>query len=1595
VVEPSQIPARTGGYAFAGWATESPAGSLYTFSTAVTGNKTLYAKWTVVTYTVTLECMNDEYSEVGSLTQSAQRVTVAGISWNTLIPDQTVEGGRPFAAGNVPSRAGYTFDKWYTDMLFQTEWDMGVGRVTEDMTLYGKWTANIYTVTFDDGVETGQADSITGMPSPDTQTILHLNRAARPETDPMRSGGYAFAGWGVQASADNYDLYDFATLLTGNKTLYAKWTPVTYTVTLECMNDEYNQEGSLDRAAQTVVVTGISWDTIIPPQTVTGAQTFISGSNTPSRAGYTFDEWNTALGVGGQPWDMGVGKVTSNMTLYAKWQANVYTVSFDANGEAGADNIPDDQTVLHLHRVQVPTQSPMAPGKTFLGWHTDIEGTIPYNFTTMITEDRTLYAKWGMPDATITLDFQDGITSNTAILCMRNQIVPQQSSLGAGNIPLRTGYAFGGWWTAVSEGTIWNMGSTQVTGNQTLYARWTAVGSGGGMNTVSFSAGAVEGVTGLPASQAVANGGLAVPPASNPVRTGYVFMGWTTGSVVGPAYNWMTTLTSDLTLYASWIADSLSNATVTLVFQDGSTPNMVIPSAAGSILPQQPGLGAGNVPSRQGYTFTGWWTEAVSGGSQWLMASAASPAGSTTLYARWTPGGGSASVYTVSFTSGAEGVSNLPLMQTVVHGGAAIQPSQIPLRSGYFFTGWAFGSSSGPSYNWAGAVTSNIVLYAKWTAADATVILDFQDSQTASLPITCMTGGPVPQQSSLGAGNIPSRTGYVFTGWWTTATTGGTLWNMASTPVTTTGTTTLYARWSAGDGTTQYTVIFNQGTGDTVTNMPAGQIIAHNSAAMLPSGIPARTGYNFLGWGTSPDEGVTALYTFSTPVTSSITLYAKWAAHVPQTVTLKFNDTVTPDKTADCIVGQIIPQQDGLGNWNEPPERAGYNFSGWWTTALAGGTRWNMANDTVSAGLINLYARWSPVSYTVTFSAGGVSDVSGIPQDQTVFRDQAVVEPSQIPVRTGGYAFAGWATESPAGSLYTFSTAVTGNLTLYAKWNVVTYTVTLEYMNDEYLETGALDRAAQVATVSNISWGATIAHQNVTGQSVSSSPAPNTPTRAGHTFEGWYTAVMGGALWDMAVNTVTANQTLYARWTAHSYTINFNAGSSPGSVTGMPDGAGNPQSVRYLNRAGRPSDPAWNTGAYTFAGWSEDVSEGSYTLYNFNTLVTSNKTLYAKWNAVTYTVTLECMNDEYSSSGSLSKNAQTITVTGIGYNQVILQQAGLGTGNVPVKAGWNFAGWRTSLAVGAEDWTMDTGVTADRTLYAWWTLGSHTVTFSPGTGVLDAGDMPLPQTVPHLSRAVLPSVEPWRPANSFEGWYKEADYTTPFNFNDLITQNTTIYAKWHTTLLKTVTLINPHTMETIVKRVDIGVTYTPSDDNTLMSKLNDEWEVAGWYLPGEEYTTITSIQVNEDVTLRARTQPHTVKYWVPQVTGTTPMLYILPRVMEIDADLLSRSTVNYGYFTSWPSGAWGQVMAISPYPANDNDKYFTTQVEHGALAPQFLIWTAATGGAFAGDIYFRAEGGTPNNGRKDWRTVSQSGAEFSFNTARITADTELYLPDSQ
>ena len=333
---------------------------------------------------------------------------------------------------------------------------------------------------------------------------------------------------------------------------------------------------------------------------------------------------------------------------------------------------------------------------------------------------------------------------------------------------------------------------------------------------------------------------------------------------------------------------------------------------------------------------------------------------------------------------------------------------------------------------------------------------------------------------------------------------------------------------------------------------------------------------------------------------------------------------------------------------------------------------------------------------------------------------------------------------------------------------------------------------------------------------------PDSPTKRGYIFNGW---LNGGTPYDFTQN-VTQNIHLTADWTPKSYTVKFdtNGGTAIADKTLTWDD-------KVLDGVSDPEKPG-----YDFAGWTFDggnvLTRTTYANLAADDTVTSI-TLTAQWTLHLYTVTLDANGGTFDASGStVAQDTMQVTYGG-NFDQM----------PIPRYKGYFFRGWYDEQwggrQYGDEDgrgtYTYDK--TEDCTLYALWEEAPLcTVTFNPNGGTLTGAETCQEKQNERIQK---PYEEPIREGYYFRGWYKDADCTQMWDFDDPIPGNMTLYAGWD--ILSYVIRVRLENGEQdIIINQNYGTPVTVPDDPT-----REGYTFIGWDIPfpakmPAKITTITA-----------------------------------------------------------------------------------------------------------------------------------------------------------
>ena len=798
-----------------------------------------------------------------------------------------------------------------------------------------------------------------------------------------------------------------------------------------------------------------------------------------------------------------------------------------------------------------------------------------------MASNATLYAKWTAKEYALVVNPNGGVYQGSSEPVTKSpKLVFNSGNWWSIGVPVRSGYAFAGWYTAASGGTMvygangervtgsyWNENKQYIhDGDLTVYARWTA-------KTYAVTLDKQGGTGG--GDSVTATYDSTMPSATMPTRTGYTFGGYYDAANGGgtqyykangaSARSW--NIASNATLYAMWTAKTYNftrnpnGGTL-----NGSSSSVTISSDAQTPLT----YGKGNywtigVPVRTGYTFEGWFTTASGGtmvygadgkcvpGDYWNEGKQYIHDGNLTVYAHWT-----ATTYTVTLDKqGGTGGSG----SVTATYDAAMPSAAMPARTGYTFGGYYDAANGGGAQYYRADGTSArkwdkasaTTLYAKWTAKTYAVTLDRQGGTGGSVSVTATYDSAMPSAT------MPTRTGYAFGGYFTETGGKGVMYYNAngssarSWPIA--EAKTLYAKWTAKT----YNFTRNP-NGGTINGSTSALTISSDAATPLTfdkgyywsvgGQIPERAGYTFAGWYTAASDGTIVYDAEGIREVGDywnegkqyihdgdLSVYAHWTA---KTYEVSFSNNWS--EAGGEMKNESFTYDEAKALSSNAFERAGYMFAGWATSA-DGQVEYTdgqvVSNLTTTAkGVVPLFAKWTPNEYEVSFS-NNWSEAGGTMPNESFEYDEAKALSSNAFERAG-YVFAGWATNSNAEAAYTdgqvvsnLTAAASGLVQLYATWSELRFVA--------FDGHGADDPSAMAEDVMTFVGAETQALVS------------NKFAKTGYTFAGWATNETAAAALDFAYTngqeTVGTNlwmgagetNVLYAVWNTNTYTVVFDA----------------------------------------------------------------------------------------------------------------------------------------------------------------------------------------------------------------------------------------------------------------------------------------------------------------------------------------------------------------------------------------------------------------------------------------------------------------------
>jgi uncharacterized repeat protein (TIGR02543 family) len=412
------------------------------------GDHTLHAQWARNSFTVTFDGNGG-----GAPSPEAKAVTYGALYG----PLATV------------SRPGYTFSGWYT-----TSGAVGGAEVTSgtivataaDHVLYARWTENsTYTVKYD--MNGGTPATIA-----DRTGVKWTDAGLLPANDPTRAG-YAFAGW--QVTAGGSDTGDKGSVGPGDTYGSLAKNDKTGAITLTARWKARGYKLSFDKNAA---------DTSAPSKTdmsVTYGAPY-GELATVARTGYAFAGWyTTSAATGGTEVTSGTTVTTpGDHTLYARWAANTYVVTFNKGDTGEAEvTLPNPVTFPVVYGGGYGTAVDAVASRTgyfFTGWWSRATGGTVVTSAAIVktAADHKLYARWS--NKSVLVNYYRNHDGGDATL-LASKPAMFDGTLPTYAAPTRAGYDFDGWTTVRgAHGQPYKPGETVVRteGPLDLYAHWSA-----------------------------------------------------------------------------------------------------------------------------------------------------------------------------------------------------------------------------------------------------------------------------------------------------------------------------------------------------------------------------------------------------------------------------------------------------------------------------------------------------------------------------------------------------------------------------------------------------------------------------------------------------------------------------------------------------------------------------------------------------------------------------------------------------------------------------------------------------------------------------------------------------------------------------------------------------------------------------------------------------------------------------------------------------------------------------------------------------------------------------------------------------------------
>ena len=918
---------------------------------------------------------------------------------------------------------------------------------------------------------------------------------------------------------------------------------------------------------------------------------------TPTKIGYSFKGWYFDAGLTNPVTEDII--IEGDVSLFAKWEINQYTITFDTNGGNEMTSIKAN------YNTELKLDDPVKRGYEFQGWYIDED--LKEKFDDKIPgEDITVYAKW--KECKLSIIFNANASDVTGEMGKPTFNTEDEKLNLPESTYVREGYIFKGW-SRTPNGIVEFENKANISSlldeskEVTLYAVWEAKEYE--IHFVSNGLAYGEDIK-VKYDQNI------VLPQTNPTKDGHEFLGWgqyklTTDSVfaenkvyytydltskiysvsdvtIGEAINANTyyeatvfTTTNkmpngNLQLNAIW---SKNSYTISFNTNGAGTLNSITqPFNSSIVLPSN--------LSKTGYTFAGWFKDE---GLTIRFDSTSMPLNGATLYAKW-----EANKYSIYFDANL-GNGTTTKVDATYDVETTLTTNGFS-KVGYSFVGWnTKADGSGTSYtdgqtikNLLSENGASLTLYAVWEANTNTKYVvniyrrtlegtlerlqSYEDSGVSDTEVTLslmdFEGFITPTNQNIFVKADGSATIDV-----------------------------VYERQS-------YKVIFTATHPDTHESITSSDIdVKYEGSIIFPSSYNIKN-YSLV-W-KYDGEVVNA----DTKVTEDMTLVAEYI-RIEKTIVIHSEgqqNVEIPNVDAGINVLTLLSEQ---------PSKVGYSFGGWYLDS-------NFETELTSTYVmpednLDIYVKWNINQYTISFDSG----VTSITQNYGT----SVTLPT--PSKTG-YIFGGWLRNGQPYSVTTMPAE--DGISLTAKWDPITYSIVFDSNGG----------SGTTSSINNVKYDTKV------------NLSSNGFERKGYSFLGWSTSKTDTSnllLNTQEVENLTSENdgvvTLYAVWEINTYTYNFIVVDNEGNTVETLSS----QSLHYDVQVTIPNTNKQDEypTSYTFDGWYSDASCTSKVDVDKNAFTTNSSNVvnyYCKYSTESYIVQFRNGNDgiifETTSEGDINKN---------------------------------------------------------------------------------------------------------------------------------------------------------------------------------------------------------------------------------------------------------------------------------------------------------------------------------------------------------------------